>query len=75
MNDSNRCACSDKNSNNDMPSDRDTNAPKDIKTETMVTPDDFGKVREEVDGVVSEESVEESVVMINPDVDSMESRG
>ena len=50
---------------------------KNIKTETMLTPDDLKpakKTNDRKEGVSCKE-VEESVVMINPDVDSMESRG
>ncbi len=59
-----KCACSVKGAE-----------PKDVKTETMVTPNDFGKIKKDTVGEVSEESVEESVVMINPDAESMNSRG
>lgn len=52
----------------------DPNKPKDIQTETMVTPDDFGRIKNPEDGV-TQKDVDESTVLINPDVDSMESRG
>lgn len=65
MKESKGCRCSKK----------DANKPKEVKTETMITPDDLGKIAPNVDGKVSEESVEESVIMINPDVESMDSRG
>lgn len=52
----------------------DPNKPRDIQTETMVTPDDFGRIKNPEDGV-TQRDVDESTVLINPDVDSMESRG
>lgn len=61
----NKCGCSKK----------ETGKTKDIDVETMVTPDDFGRMENMTDGVVDEEELGESVVKINPDVESMDSRG
>ena len=51
--------------------------PKNIKTDTQVAPEDFGKITVgfPIDDMVSEEEVEEAVTVINPDRNSMESRG
>lgn len=66
MKDQKKCACS----------KGKATEPKDIDTETMITPEDFGKIsKKKGNGPVSEKSVEESVVMINPDAESMDSRG
>lgn len=72
MKEEKNCACS----KGESAKTAEPNNLRDLNTETMVTPGDLGKMPKESDGEgVSEESVEESVVMINPDVDSMESRG
>lgn len=51
-------------------------APEDIRVVTQITPDDIpaGRRNPQSDSV-SEREVEEAVVAINPDVESMESRG
>lgn len=72
MADAKRCGCAKGAAKGQVESD--PNKPKDIETETMVTPNDFGRIRNPEDGV-TEQDVEESTVMINPDVESMESRG
>lgn len=71
MTEKNKCACSEES----VQVPQDPNMPRDLATETMITPDDFGRICNDEDGKVSEKSIEESVVMTNPDVDSMESRG
>lgn len=51
-------------------------APKDIRTRTQITPADMPSgpaVTKQ--GVVSDPAVEQEVAKINPDVNSMESRG
>ena len=70
MTEKKKCKCSVKS----VPVSQDPNTPMTMETETMITPDDFGKIHDK-DGKVSKKSVEESIVMTNPDVDSMGSRG
>ena len=70
MTEKKKCKCSGKS----VPVPQDSDMPRNLETETMITPDDFGKIHDK-DGKVSKKSVEESVVMTNPDVSSMESRG
>ncbi len=52
--------------------------PKNIKTRTQLTPEDMdtGKKAVKKPGdSPSEEEIDEDTILINPDVDSMESRG
>lgn len=48
--------------------------PKNIKVNTQVRPEDFEPVKCPDDNVCWDE-VEDATVLVNPDVDSMESRG
>ncbi|MCC8018770.1 MAG: hypothetical protein LIO85_03230 [Rikenellaceae bacterium] len=63
---------------NELDPRTDDQTPKGIETETLETPETFlednGPVREGCPCVTQEE-IDESVIEINPDVNSMESRG
>ena len=53
-----------------------SSTPKDIKTRTQLTPDDITvKKSQRNRDEISDEELEEEVALINPDVNSMESRG
>lgn len=68
MKDSKKCGCACKKG--------DSNEPKDIKTQTQVTPEDFDRIKENPKGEgVSEQAVDEATVITNPDPESMNSRG
>ena len=50
--------------------------PENIRTNTQLTPDDIpGSPKKGRTGIVAEQQVEQDVTLINPDADSMESRG
>lgn len=53
-----------------------SNAVRDIKVKTQVGADDMGPIKATgANEPATYEEVEESTILINPDVDSMESRG
>lgn len=56
---------------------RQSQTPKEVCVNTQLTPEDVlsDKSYDNHDGDVTEEELVESVVEINPDVNSMESRG
>ncbi|MCD7969000.1 MAG: hypothetical protein LUF87_01435 [Alistipes sp.] len=64
---------------NELYPEQDGQTPKGIETETLLTPDTFvednAPITETCGCGVSPEEVEEAVLEINPDINSMESRG
>lgn len=55
---------------------KDTSKEKEVDTRTQITPEDIDhRVRKEDANGVSDEEMEMEVTVINPDVESMKSRG
>ena len=68
-----KCGCR-RNEKSEKNNNISSNTPQNIQTNTMITSDDFAEVRN-IQSYVTQTEVDEATVAVNPDAESMESRG